>query len=77
MRISTDLIFRQAVDAIRLQQTDISQTQAQLVSGKRVLSAADAQAVHDEVMADIDAAIKFAEESPYPDADAILEDVYA
>lgn len=41
MRISTDLIFRQAVDAIRLQQTDISQTQAQLVSGKRVLSAAD------------------------------------
>ena len=41
MRISTDLIFRQAVDAIRLQQTDIAQTQSQLASGKRVLSAAD------------------------------------
>ncbi len=41
------------------------------------LSAEDAQAVHDEVLAEIDEAIKFAEESPYPDPDAILEDVYA
>jgi pyruvate dehydrogenase E1 component alpha subunit len=54
----------------------IDQFEARLAE-QGVLSAADAQAVHDEVMADVDAAIKFAEESPYPDADAILEDVYA
>ena len=54
----------------------IDQFEARLAE-QGVLSTADAQAVHDEVMADIDAAIKFAEESPYPDADAILEDVYA
>lgn len=54
----------------------IDQFEARLAE-QGVLSAEDAQVVHDEVMADIDAAIKFAEESPYPDADAILEDVYA
>lgn len=42
-----------------------------------VLSAEDAKAVHDEVMAEIDKAIKFAEDSPYPDPEAVLEDVYA
>ncbi len=42
-----------------------------------VMSAEAMQAVHDETLAEIDAAIKFAEDSPYPDASAILEDVYA
>ncbi len=42
-----------------------------------ILSTNDAQAVHDEVLAEIADAIKFAEESPYPEASAILEDVYA
>lgn len=42
-----------------------------------VLSAEAAQAVHDEVMAEIDAAIQFAEDSPYPDPSAVTEDVYA
>ena len=42
-----------------------------------ILSPEAAQAVHDEILADIDAAIKFAEESPYPDPEAVLEDVYA
>jgi len=42
-----------------------------------ILSADAAQAVHDEVLAEIDAAIKFAEDSPYPDPEAVLEDVYA
>jgi len=42
-----------------------------------VLSPEAAQAVHDEVRADIAAAIKFAEDSPYPEPSAILEDVYA
>jgi pyruvate dehydrogenase E1 component alpha subunit len=42
-----------------------------------VLSADAALAVHDEVRAEIEAAIKFAEDSPYPEPSAILEDVYA
>ncbi len=42
-----------------------------------ILSPEQAKAVHDEVLADIAAAIKFAEESPYPDPEAVLEDVYA
>jgi len=42
-----------------------------------VLSAEDARKVHDEALAEIADAIKFAEDSPYPEADALLEDVYA
>ena len=42
-----------------------------------ILSAADAQAVHDEVLAEIATAIKFAEDSPYPDPEAVTQDVYA
>lgn len=42
-----------------------------------ILSPEQAKAVHDEVLADIAAAINFAEESPYPDPEAVLEDVYA
>ena len=42
-----------------------------------ILSADAAQGVHDTVLAEIDAAIKFAEDSPYPDPEAILDDVYA
>ena len=54
----------------------IDQFEARLAE-QGVLSAEEAQAVHDEVMSEIDAAIQFAEESPYPEADSILEDVYA
>ena len=42
-----------------------------------ILSSAEAAAVHEQVAADIEAAIQFAEDSPYPDPEAILEDVYA
>ncbi len=54
----------------------IDQFEARLAE-QGVLSAEDAQAVHDEVMSEIGTAIQFAEESPYPEADSILEDVYA
>ncbi len=54
----------------------IDQFEARLAE-QGVLSAEEAQAVHDAVMSEIDAAIQFAEESPYPEADSILEDVYA
>jgi pyruvate dehydrogenase E1 component alpha subunit len=42
-----------------------------------ILSETEAQAVHDEVMSDIEAALKFAEESPMPDPETLLDDVYA
>lgn len=42
-----------------------------------ILSAADAQAVHDEVTREVQAGVKFADESPMPEPDALLEDVYA
>ena len=42
-----------------------------------ILSADAAKAVHDEVFAEIEVAIKFAEDSPYPEPGAITEDVYA
>ena len=34
------------------------------------------QAVHDKVLADIDEAIEYANESPYPDASELLDNVY-
>ena len=42
-----------------------------------ILSAEAAQAVHDETLAEIAVAIKFAEDIPYPEPSAITEDVYA
>ena len=41
-----------------------------------VLDAGGAQAVHDAAQAAIEAAIAFAEESPLPDLDNLLVDVY-
>jgi pyruvate dehydrogenase E1 component alpha subunit len=42
-----------------------------------ILAEAEAKAVHEEVAAEIDAAVEFAESSPYPEPEALLEDVYA
>ncbi len=42
-----------------------------------ILAEVEAKAVHEEVAAEIDAAVEFAESSPYPEPDALLEDVYA
>lgn len=42
-----------------------------------ILSADAARAVHDEVTADVKAGVEFAESSPMPEPDALLEDVYA
>lgn len=54
----------------------IDQFEARLAE-QNVLTAEAARAVHDEALAEIAVAIKFAEDSPYPDPSAILEDVYA
>ena len=42
-----------------------------------VLSKEQAAAVHDEVVADVKAGIDFAESSPLPDPETLLDDVYA
>lgn len=39
-------------------------------------TAAEIERVHDEIGAEIDAAVAFAEESPMPDAGDLLTDVY-
>ena len=54
----------------------IDQFEARLAE-QDILSADAARAVHDEVLAEIATAIQFAEDSPYPEPSAILEDVYA
>ena len=41
-----------------------------------VMSQKQIQAVHDKVLADIDEAIEYANESPYPDASELLDNVY-
>ena len=46
------------------------------LAGAGVLDADGAKAVHDAAEADIEAAIAFAEESPLPDVDNLLVDVY-
>ena len=42
-----------------------------------ILSAEQAQGVHDEALAEISSAVKFAEDSPFPDPSSVTEDVYA
>ena len=42
-----------------------------------ILSAEAAKAIHDEITRDVQAGVEYAESSPMPDPDALLEDVYA
>ncbi len=49
----------------------------QRLAEQDILSPEAAQAVHDEVTREVDAAVAFANESPMPDPSALLEDVYA
>lgn len=42
-----------------------------------ILSPAAAQAIHDEVLTQVQDGVKFAEQSPMPDPSTLLEDVYA
>jgi len=45
--------------------------------GKKVLDEQRAQKIEEEVREEIDQAVKFAEESPFPKPEEIFEDVYA
>ena len=44
---------------------------------QKVLSKAKLEGIHADVQQQVDAAIKFAEDSPYPELSALTEDVYA
>ncbi len=47
------------------------------LAAQGILSETDAKAVHDQVSADVLAAVEFAETSPFPAPEDLLEDVYA
>ncbi len=49
----------------------------QRLADQGILSKAEAKAVHEEVTNAVQAGVKFADESPMPTPDALLEDVYA
>lgn len=71
------LTYRTDEEVAEWKQKDpIDQFEARLAE-QSVLTAEAALAVHDEVLAEIATAIQFAEDSPYPEPSAILEDVYA
>ena len=71
------LTYRTDEEVAEWQKKDpIDQFEARLAE-QGILSPDAAQAVHDEVLAEIATAIKFAEDSPYPEPQAVLEDVYA
>ncbi len=49
----------------------------QRLADQGILSKAEAKAVHEEVTNAVQAGVKFAEDSPMPEPDALLQDVYA
>ena len=49
----------------------------QRLADQGILTAEAAQAVHDEVTAEVQAAVEFAKSSPMPEASTLLDDVYA
>jgi hypothetical protein len=49
---------------------------ADRVVGEKVLSDEDVQRFDDEALAAVDEAVKFADESPFPDLDSLYDDIY-
>jgi TPP-dependent pyruvate/acetoin dehydrogenase alpha subunit len=47
------------------------------LTGKGIVAAADVQTIRDNVKRDLDAAVEFAEASPYPDPNDLLVDMFA
>jgi pyruvate dehydrogenase E1 component alpha subunit len=66
---------REEVEEYR-QQDPIGKVEQWLLS-KKALKEADVQRIQDEVQAEVDGCLKFAEESPVPPADALYEHIYA
>jgi len=71
------LAYRSDDEVIEWQARDPITLFEQELARQKVLTPAAAEAVHGEIRKAVDEAIAFAESSPMPDADTLLEDVYA
>jgi pyruvate dehydrogenase E1 component alpha subunit len=71
------LKYRTDEEVEEWRQRDAIESLEKRLADQGILSAEQAQAVHDEVLTQVQAGVKFAEESPMPDPSTITEDVYA
>jgi len=71
------LAYRSDDEVIEWQARDPITLFEQELARQKVLTPAAAEAVHGEIRKAVDEAIAFAESSPMPDPDTLLEDVYA
>ncbi len=71
------LTYRTDEEVERWQKRDPILLMEERLVEQEVMSAAQIKAVHEETSEEVKAGIKFAEESPFPDASALTEDVYA
>jgi len=71
------LNYRTDEEVAEWQQRDPINLFESRLADQNILSEADAKAVHEEVAAEVQAAVEYAETSPMPEPEALLEDVYA
>ena len=71
------LNYRTDEEVVEWQQRDPINLYEARLAELEVLSPEAAAAIHEEVTAEVRAAVEFAESSPFPDPDTLLEDVYA
>ena len=68
--------YRTDEELERWKQRDPIDLLEQRLAGAGILSAEQARGVHDDIAAQIEAAIQFAEDSPEPDPSGLFDDVY-
>jgi pyruvate dehydrogenase E1 component alpha subunit len=71
------LTYRTDEEVARWKQRDPIKLFEARLAEQKILSADAARAVHEAVTAEVQKAVAFADSSPLPEADALLEDVYA
>jgi pyruvate dehydrogenase E1 component alpha subunit len=71
------LTYRTDAEVLEWQKRDPIKLFEARLAEQGVLSPQQATAVHDDVMRQVKAGIQFAEQSPFPDVNSLLDDVYA
>ena len=71
------LTYRTDEEVEEWRQRDPIASLEQRLAEQDILSAEAAEAVHAEITKELEAAVEFANSSPFPDTDTLLEDVYA
>ena len=71
------LTYRTDEEVEEWRQRDPIASLEQRLAEQDILSPEAAEAVHAEITKDLEAAVEFANSSPFPDTDTLLEDVYA